>query len=66
MASLNFYDGAKPGKKINLSLNERSEKKKQYETKHSEKWQRNRNWLVFDKEKPVMTCTDCVSFYGTK
>ena len=66
MASLKFYDGAKPGKNRKLLLNERFEKKKEYETlrqeRFSEKWQRNRKWLVFDKEKQVMTCIDCVTF----
>ena len=32
MASLKFYDGAKPGKNRKLLLNERFEKKKEYET----------------------------------
>ena len=41
MASLKFYDGAKPGKNRKLLLNERFEKKKEYETLRHEDFLKN-------------------------
>lgn len=53
MASLKYYEGAKPGKKRKLTQTEQKEQKKQYEErrpdrKFNDKWKQGREWLIYD------------------
>ena len=76
MSLLRFYPGVTTGGKKETNCNwrwqpENRKKKQVYENnrpdrKFYSKWQTDRPWLDFNKEKNVMTCTTCIEFEVTK
>ncbi|XP_052820539.1 zinc finger protein 862-like [Mya arenaria] len=64
MNFLRYSDGAMPGRKASTSSNEQK-KRAPVERRFANSWKEGRPWLMFNDETKVMTCSTCVSFYGT-